>query len=55
MLHTKIQSPRWPGNGLKQGGRRKEKGRKGKNYDFKGSLASHLRLLAWLGFKLRLG
>ena len=45
-MHTKNQSPRWPGSGLKQGGRR----RKEKNYDFKGSLASHLRL--WLGLNL---
>ena len=51
-MHTKNQSPRWPGSGLKQGGRRKE-GRKEeeKNYDFKASLASHMRL--WLGLDLR--
>ena len=44
-MHTKNQSPRLPGSGLKQGGRRKEveEGRKKKYYDFKASLASLLR------------
>ena len=44
-MHTKNQSPRLPGSGLKQGGRRKKKKKEGrkKNCDFKASLASHLR------------
>ena len=49
-MDTKDQSPRRPGSRLKQGVWRKEEeeGRKKKNYDFKASLASHLRL--WLGW-----